>query len=314
MAKPTKPIVPPPALRSQPATFSANLEGQLVFYPTLTDYMDAIADFVDIRADEALAAAIGGSLPSLTGHAGEFLRVKTDGSAVEFKRAMTLTALSATGDVAFTNTGKNMIEAADVAAQRTLLGLGVSATKNFSTKADWSVDVTALSDRATIKTFVENTVSPAWNSISAVNISSGNSVSISGPLSSAKEIIIEINNLSLDNTDNPRVKLIDGGTIKTTGYVASSLFDGGSLVSSTVGFPLRIGSATRIMSGNIKLNYNNALDIWEISCFLRETSGGVSFTSAYGFCSNVANLSGINLDCPTGNFDGASATMSVKYR
>lgn len=85
MTKPTKPTVPPAPSRLNPGVdFSNKADAFAAFQTTFADYMDATAEFVDDRADEALAAALGGSLPSITGRAGQFIRVNSAGTAVEF--------------------------------------------------------------------------------------------------------------------------------------------------------------------------------------------------------------------------------------
>lgn len=84
MPKPTKPTVPDPAVRSQPDTFNANVEANVLFWSTLTTYMDETSDFVDQMASDALAAATGGDLPALTGKAHEVLRVNSGETAAEF--------------------------------------------------------------------------------------------------------------------------------------------------------------------------------------------------------------------------------------
>lgn len=64
MAKPVKPSVPPPALRSDPETFAGRVEGNLVFWPAHVNYMDTIATYVDQKANALLL----GALPPLTGY------------------------------------------------------------------------------------------------------------------------------------------------------------------------------------------------------------------------------------------------------
>lgn len=85
MVKPTKPTPPDRALRSNPSTFSANAEAWITYqWGTFPDYVDAVADFTDEQADAALAAALGGDLPPLTGKALQFLRVNAGETAAEF--------------------------------------------------------------------------------------------------------------------------------------------------------------------------------------------------------------------------------------
>nr|RDS94777.1 hypothetical protein DWF04_15030 [Cereibacter sphaeroides f. sp. denitrificans] len=84
MPIPPRPPAPPPALRSNPETFSANAEATILYqwgaFPT---WIEAIARFTEAQAEAALTAALGGDLPSLAGKAGQFLRVKADGSGPE---------------------------------------------------------------------------------------------------------------------------------------------------------------------------------------------------------------------------------------
>jgi hypothetical protein len=72
-----KPVAPPPALRSDPANFSANAEGQINYIPLAVDY-------VEEQAEIAQAAALGGDLPDLTGNEGLFLRVNSGATGAEF--------------------------------------------------------------------------------------------------------------------------------------------------------------------------------------------------------------------------------------
>lgn len=84
--KPTKPTVPPAPSRSSPgATFAVVADAFVGFFATLATYMSNTNDFVDARADEALAAALGAGLPALTGHATHMTRVNAGGTALEFR-------------------------------------------------------------------------------------------------------------------------------------------------------------------------------------------------------------------------------------
>lgn len=109
MAKPVRPVAPPRALRSEPETFSANAEGEITYqFDTLPNWMNALADFTDDRADDALAAALAGDLPPITGRAGNFLRVKSDETGAELINGDNLTAvagLATSGLVARTGAG-----------------------------------------------------------------------------------------------------------------------------------------------------------------------------------------------------------------
>jgi hypothetical protein len=86
MTKPTKPTVPPAPSRANPGpVFSQTADTFAAFQAPFADYLDALAEFVDERADEALAAALAGDLPPLTGQGGSFARAKPDDTALEFR-------------------------------------------------------------------------------------------------------------------------------------------------------------------------------------------------------------------------------------
>ncbi|WP_370211557.1 hypothetical protein [Roseovarius sp.] len=88
MSKPVKPVVPPPALRSEPDTFKDRAEANIEFFEPLVDYMDDVADFVDEQADAAVAAAQAGDLPPIAGKALQLLRVNAGGTALDFQAVM----------------------------------------------------------------------------------------------------------------------------------------------------------------------------------------------------------------------------------
>lgn len=85
MAKPTKPVAPTPALRSNPDAFRVNAEANILFlFTTLLDYVSDVADFTDEQATAALAAAIGGDLPPIVGNALKFIRLNAGETEAEF--------------------------------------------------------------------------------------------------------------------------------------------------------------------------------------------------------------------------------------
>lgn len=124
MAKPAKPIVPPPPLRSNPETFSARMEASLLFWKTFADYLDALGDHAEAQADAALAAALAagaGTGLALKGNGGKVMAVNAGATALEF-----LTA-SGAGKAILANAsaaGLALASGADAAAQRATLGLG----------------------------------------------------------------------------------------------------------------------------------------------------------------------------------------------
>ena len=120
MAKPTKPTVPAAPLRSNPSTFSAQAETFLAFISPFATYMDESSDFVDGRADAALAAAIGGDLPALTGNAGKVLRVNAGETAGEFFTLGTASLMADSADA-------DLAVDPDAAARRDIVAAAIAA-------------------------------------------------------------------------------------------------------------------------------------------------------------------------------------------
>lgn len=115
--KPAKPTVPPAPSRANPGIdFSDKADAFASFQAPFADYMDGIATFTDERADEALAAAIGGTLPAITGKAGNYLRVNAGGTAAEFR-----TAAQVRADIGATAVGQAVFTAGSAADARTAI-------------------------------------------------------------------------------------------------------------------------------------------------------------------------------------------------
>jgi hypothetical protein len=85
MVKPTPPTAPEAPLRSDPA-FSAKAQTFLTWLSGgFYSYVEDSVDFVDERADEALAAATTFGFPSIAGKALNLTRVNAAGTALEFR-------------------------------------------------------------------------------------------------------------------------------------------------------------------------------------------------------------------------------------
>jgi hypothetical protein len=85
MVKPTPPIAPEAPLRSDPA-FSTKAQTFLTWLAGgFYSYVEDSVDFVDERADEALAAATTFGFPSIAGKALNFTRVNSGATALEFR-------------------------------------------------------------------------------------------------------------------------------------------------------------------------------------------------------------------------------------
>ncbi len=85
MVKPTPPTAPEAPLRSDPA-FSAKAQTFLTWLSGgFYSYVEDSVDFVDERADEALAAATTFGFPSIAGKGLNLTRVNAAGTALEFR-------------------------------------------------------------------------------------------------------------------------------------------------------------------------------------------------------------------------------------
>ena len=80
MAKPTKPTVPDPALRSQPDTFNDRIEANVSFWQVLVDYMSDTSDF----NESASNALIAGNLPDLSSNGLKILQVNSGGNGLQW--------------------------------------------------------------------------------------------------------------------------------------------------------------------------------------------------------------------------------------
>ena len=87
MAVPTKPTPPSPrATRTSPDTFPALADDTVTYlFTDAPDYAEAIADFVELKADATLAAAVVGNLSGLdlVALAGDLIGVNLAGDALE---------------------------------------------------------------------------------------------------------------------------------------------------------------------------------------------------------------------------------------
>lgn len=85
MAVPTKPVVPPVPLRTDPATFHDRVADFIRSFPTLISYIAQTNDFTNTQAQLALAAAMATNLPGLdlASLAGQLVGVNAAGTAFE---------------------------------------------------------------------------------------------------------------------------------------------------------------------------------------------------------------------------------------
>jgi hypothetical protein len=117
MVKPTPPTAPEAPLRSDPA-FSTKAQTFLTWLAGgFYSYVGDSVDYVDERADEALAAATTFGFPSIAGKALNLTRVNAAGTALEFR-----TPVQVRSDIGATAVGASVFTAADAAAARSAIG------------------------------------------------------------------------------------------------------------------------------------------------------------------------------------------------
>ena len=63
--RPTMPTVPTPPSRQRPSAFASEADAWVASFPAFADYLRELADYVDQRAGDAMAAAIAGDISSL---------------------------------------------------------------------------------------------------------------------------------------------------------------------------------------------------------------------------------------------------------
>lgn len=159
VAKPTKPTVPDPALRSEPDTFGDRVEANVVFWETLVTYMSNVTDYTE----EQVTALLLENLPSLSGKSKDIVRVNAGETAVEL--------LATSADV------NSILEAADLAAIKTILAYGDAADRDVTVNSDFTVGPNDLAPRSVIAAAIDASAfgtGQSWSDVSgsrAVNTS-----------------------------------------------------------------------------------------------------------------------------------------------
>lgn len=106
---------------------------------------------------------------------------------------------------------------------------------------------------------------------------SGTAFDFTGLPTSIKRLTINFSNVSLSGTDDLLVQLGDSGGFETSGYVsACGVFDAGSqgVLSSTAGFIVAVGTASRAFSGSVVITLVDAATFsWVASGCGKITSG-----------------------------------------
>ncbi|WP_444668418.1 hypothetical protein [Cereibacter changlensis] len=244
MPRPAKPAVPPPPLRSNPESFSARMEASLLFWEIFASYLDELGQFAEAQASAALAAAAGGDLPPLTGQAGRFLRVKTDGSGVEFRKALALADSADGSDLALTSAGRALLAAETAAAQRSAMGAAPLASPAFTgTPTAPTQAVDNNSTRLATTAFVQAAVEAARFGIGQSWQAPTRSTNVSYQNSTGRTITVAI---TLGDTEKQVEVSADNATWVVVGKTGASITPW-----NTVTFPVPPGHYYRTNHFNI---------------------------------------------------------------
>jgi len=207
MAKPTKPTVPDPALRSQPDTFNDRVEANVAFWETLVDYMSDTSDF-----NEALSnALVAANLPDLTGNGDALVKINSAASGVEL--------LGTSANV------RAVLSAADYAAIRTLMSLKGLALQEeadrVSTQGVWNAG-TATGEKFITPAKLKAAVA-SYTAANVDDVTASASASVSHTWTgSPRKVVLEMDGL-IPATDSVNLHMefsTDGGSTWETGASA----------------------------------------------------------------------------------------------
>jgi len=224
MTQPTKPTAPLPALRSDPDTFSARLEANILFWPTHLTFIDESNTF-----NAGLSAAlVAGNLPPLTGNELDAVRVNAAADGVEF--------------VDVTAAGWTFLAATTPAAQRAALELAAGA---LAAKASIAEGITGTDDAKFMTALTARAGSKAQYGTLATT-TSGTAFDFTGIPAGVSEVKLVLQGVSLSGTDNFLIQLGTATGIVATGYEssASTMSNVTATLTSTAGLISRISDAT----------------------------------------------------------------------
>jgi hypothetical protein len=226
-----------------------------------------------------------------------------------------------TGDMLKT---ENLSGLTNYATARTNLGLQALATKAQAAFADIlpaavrlsseglaSPTDTELATAAWAKAYAD--AGSPWTAGASVGIASGVSADLALP-ATTREMLISVSNLTLTTNDDAVWNFLDGGIPKASGYEGTSHYDYGSGLPLQTAFRIRMGFNTRRFDGKCILRWDAGLGLWLYEHRLIENSLVGNVSTGWGWCTGVANLTGIRLSALTGSFDGVAATIQATYR
>jgi len=288
MTQPTKPTAPLPALRSDPDTFSARLEANILFWPTHLTFIDESNTF-----NAGLSAAlVAGNLPSLTGNELDAVRVNAAGDGVEF--------------VDVTAAGWTFLSATTTAAQRTALEIPEL------TQAQAEDAASTVFGQVSGQRLAQANATPYGT---LVNTTSGTAFDFTGIPAGVTEITLTLNAVSLNGTDRMLVQIGPAAGIVSTGYVSTASSMAGSVVTegNTSGFNILVAIAAREGSGVLVLKRLDAgSNVWLASHSV--TASADAMAVGAGSVTLAAELTQLRLTRTGSNtFDNGSANISWRY-
>ena len=144
----------------------------------------------------------------------------------------------------------------------------------------------------------------------AQNTTSGTSIDFTGIPSWAKRVTVMFNGVSLSGTSSILIRLGDSGGIENTGYTSASvtLSATNAVLSSTAGFLLRSGSATRTATGSVFLNLVGS-NIWTSNGQVYLEADAVSVTAGSKTLSDTFTQLRITTVNGTDTFDAGSINI-----
>jgi hypothetical protein len=146
-------------------------------------------------------------------------------------------------------------------------GLTTATTRTWTARdADWQVGA-ATTAEANAMTANNVALTPNSNKIilgTEQASTSGTSIDYTSIPSGVRRITVMFVGLSTNGTDSLLIQLGDSGGVETTGYVSSSATvndaNSTSSVSSTAGFVLQVGNASKTFHGSVTISLEDATD------------------------------------------------------
>lgn len=143
----------------------------------------------------------------------------------------------------------------------------------------------------------------------SVATTSGTAIDLTGIPAGVNRVCVNLNQVSLSGTDDLLIQLGDSGGIETAGYVAGNQRDG-ARISSTAGFPVYSGNASREFIGTLILSRVSG-NTWVASGVFDNTANG---SSTAGVKTLSDELTQIRLDTTgTDTFDAGSVSISWEF-